>query len=64
MKKSLLGFEQITRDVVLYPETKFKLISPAQKLANAIDFEAQIKRVLVKSKLRFQSSLDHVSRIY
>ena len=55
MEKSLRECEQITFVIVLYSETKFELICPAQKVAKAINFEAQIKWVLVKHKLRFQA---------
>ena len=50
MKKSLLGCEQIT----------FQF----EKLAEAIDFEALIKWILVKPKLYFQADLVRVCRIY
>ena len=55
MEKSLRECEQITLVIVLYPRTKFELICPAIKVAKAINFEAQIKLVLVKRKLRFQA---------
>ena len=55
MKKSLRECAQITFVIVQYHGTKFKLICVAQKVAKAIHFEAQIKRVLVERKLRFQA---------
>ena len=38
MKKSPLAFEQITLVIVLYPETKFELICPAQKTSKTYRF--------------------------